>query len=396
MDKRNKSYMREEALSDADLLVLKLYEESAEPVAWDESDDAVLAMAHSIHETDAASAPSVVDMPRQDDAPAPEASGPDGTAEAEDDGESTVVAFAPRKKAPSGWSVFRSPLAGLAVAASLMIGVFSGQGLMPYVNLGVAPDQRSGTTSATRSIRITDPLAEPATAVPAATLQVKLEELHGLLGGYSCADLSVTLTARDQIKVAGVVSSVDQLERLRTELAQITEVQDIDQSVLVHGWPICRALEILGKRTVADGAGAQGPLVLPKDHAAIYQGGDAMVIEALARQHYQGYLYVDFLQNDGQVVHLLPHQGRADNLIKPGHRVVMGDRGQRYEIGAPFGTDMLVAIVSPVPLFDELRPQVEPADAYFDALDLALEQANSQGYGRDLFSGYSFIKTHAP
>jgi hypothetical protein len=225
---------------------------------------------------------------------------------------------------------------------------------------------------------------------------VKLEQLHGLLGAYSCADLSVTLTARDHISIAGVVSSIEQLERLRSELAELTQFEEIEQSVLVHGWPICRALEVLGKRTIADGSGARGPLVFPRDHTAIYESGESLVIEALARQHYQGYLYVDFLQNDGQVVHLLPYEGRTDNLIKPGHRVVLGDNGQSYEIGAPYGTDMLMAIVSPMPLFNDLRAQVEPADEYFEALDRALEQAVAQGYSQDLFSGYSFIKTKAP
>lgn len=401
MKKRDKAYLLDEDLSEADLLILELYEKSAEPEAWDESDDAILAMAHSIHEDDTGRARPAAKSVREGETPPPEA-GETNDVEEEDDGQSNVVTFARRKPAASSWSVLRSPLAGFAVAASLMIGVISGQGLMPYLDLGVAPggwDSTSGTpgsgeTSGTRSIRIYDAGQEPE-ATPAA-LQVKLDQLHGLLGGYSCANLSVTLTARDQISVAGVVSSVEQLERLRSELSELTEVQDIEQSVLVHGWPICRALEVLGQRTIADGSGARGPLVFPRDHAAIYQGGEALVIEALARQHYQGYLYVDFLQNDGQVVHLLPYEGRADNLIKPGHRVVLGDKGQRYEVGAPYGTDMLVAIVSPMPLFNELRPQVEPADAYFDALDQALEQAVAQGYSQDLFSGYSFIKTKTP
>ena len=114
---KNKNLRNQEDLTEADKAVLRLYEDSKSPIEWDESDDAVLSFARSIHE------------------PAEE-SEPDEAPQTED---STVVPLRrPQAKPPI--SVFRAPLAGLAIAATLLIGVVVGQSVSPYFNLGVSPD----------------------------------------------------------------------------------------------------------------------------------------------------------------------------------------------------------------------------------------------------------------
>jgi hypothetical protein len=57
----------------------------------------------------------------------------------------------------------------------------------------------------------------------------------------------------------------------------------------------------------------------------------------------------------------------------------MGD----WVIGQPFGTEMIVLVITPAPLFDGLRPDSEPRAAYLAAVERQLKQfAVKYGAGR--------------
>ena len=108
-------------LTEADRIIMGLYDQTREPIAWDESDDAIMAFAREIH----AEGPPVADSDADSDAGDQEADG-------------NVVPFGPRKRSFVS-RIIHSPATGFAMAASLVIGVFVGQGINPYVDLGVAP-----------------------------------------------------------------------------------------------------------------------------------------------------------------------------------------------------------------------------------------------------------------
>jgi hypothetical protein len=50
-----------------------------------------------------------------------------------------------------------------------------------------------------------------------------------------------------------------------------------------------------------------------------------------------------------------------------------------WEVSEPFGTDLLVALVSEGPLFTTPRPEVEPQASYIAALSQALALARQAG-----------------
>jgi hypothetical protein len=83
---------------------------------------------------------------------------------------------------------------------------------------------------------------------------------------------------------------------------------------------------------------------------------------------YQSYVSVDYFVLDGQVVHLLPNAAARENLAPPRYTATIGSLGN-WVIGPPFGTEMLVLIATPMPLFDTVRPDAEPGPAYLRALE---------------------------
>ena len=140
MDRDKKAYLKDRELTEADRVVLGLYERAAESIEWDDSDEAILTLARSIHAEDEGKDQSGSLAADAADSPADNQDLAHAAETDEEDGGANVVAFAPRKRPAVGRAFYRSPVAGFSIAASLMIGIFAGQGLTPYVNLGLAPD----------------------------------------------------------------------------------------------------------------------------------------------------------------------------------------------------------------------------------------------------------------
>ena len=74
---------------------------------------------------------------------------------------------------------------------------------------------------------------------------------------------------------------------------------------------------------------------------------------------YTGYLETDYFSNDGTVLHLYPTPTDAEKMLAAGGTKVLGDPahgGASWQVSAPYGTDMIIAIASSTPLFATARP----------------------------------------
>jgi hypothetical protein len=123
-----------------------------------------------------------------------------------------------------------------------------------------------------------------------------------------------------------------------------------------------------------------------------------LVVRAGQTKAFGGYLYVDFFDNDGNAVHMLPTQLRQKNAFKPGEEVTLGatkeggKTGERiYEIGEPFGANLIVAISSSKPLFSPRSEEVEGAENYLAVLASALGAAAKDA--PPPVATYTFINT---
>jgi serine/threonine-protein kinase len=108
----------------------------------------------------------------------------------------------------------------------------------------------------------------------------------------------------------------------------------------------------------------------------------------LTMADFRGDIRVDYLDRDGNVQHMYPqrsdpaHHLIADppHVFEPGEPLSVGDREPGFQVGPPFGTDIIIAIASERPLFDRPRPgNVEQAAAYLQDLRRALDVARNRG-----------------
>jgi serine/threonine-protein kinase len=140
--------------------------------------------------------------------------------------------------------------------------------------------------------------------------------------------------------------------------------------------PYCQALDLLrpfadGFDTTPSGLG----LSLPGGRTRLVLG-DLLTVN-LTLPGFPAYLRVSYFTHDGEVVHLHPTPTDPARTFGPGVRIALGDPasgGPRWEVGPPYGTEMIVALASERPLFDTARPEAEPSDDYLAALAAALRR----------------------
>lgn len=119
-------------------------------------------------------------------------------------------------------------------------------------------------------------------------------------------------------------------------------------------------------------------------HAREYGYSEGQRLEFdLAAPDYDAYVYVDYFTATGDVVHLVPNE--TIPLEKTTAKTAFGvgkDRpgkpGLLITIGPPFGQEIAVAFAASHPLYDGLRPLVEPADPYLADLKARVAAARAQ------------------
>ena len=107
-----------------------------------------------------------------------------------------------------------------------------------------------------------------------------------------------------------------------------------------------------------------------------------LITVVLKTPGYASYLETDYFSSDGSVFHLYPTPSDKPVLFPAGSTKILGDPahgGASWQVSAPYGTDMIIAIASSVPLFSTARPQDENASDYLPALRTALQTAASSG-----------------
>ena len=218
---------------------------------------------------------------------------------------------------------------------------------------------------------------------------------------FQCAEVKPSLVGDQDVRLTGFVSSSDELGRLRAAAGGVANVGRIDDSgVGVYPLSHCRLVKLVNETAAPSGA-LPAPRLQFNNPDLVYKGGDTLIVNASGTTAYSGYLYVDYFDNEGNVVHMLPMPLHPDNRIKAGQVIVLGTQseggkaGERvYQIDAPYGPNLIVAIASAKPLFKRPRAEEqESAEAYLSALAQELKAAAADPAGGRLVATYTTFNT---
>ncbi|CAO3431322.1 serine/threonine-protein kinase [Azospirillum endophyticum] len=221
------------------------------------------------------------------------------------------------------------------------------------------------------------PAAPP---VPRLTPAEARKVVEAAAGGLACAGVR-TVEAGNGLKVGGYVGSDEDARVLKAALTALPAGIDVDAQVAVRPWPLCEALGAAGLPARAEGQAA-GALGLGFNRPSmVYRKGEKLEVTVTAGT--SGYLTVDYIDMEGNAIHMVPMRLRRDDRLEAGRPVTLGvarsASDRVYTIAPPYGPAMILALVTRDPLFPADREEVEPAGAYLASLRAALAQAEAKG-----------------
>jgi hypothetical protein len=199
-----------------------------------------------------------------------------------------------------------------------------------------------------------------------------------LLAAVPCSRLQVsfdpettTLQLKGHIPEAGLRGPV--LAALRAQMGSDIAVSD---SLRLLPRPQCGALSGIASVGLPQSTDqTTNPLLIGEDthaRALDFVRDDRMWFDITAPD-YPAYVYVDFFDAGGNVIHLAPNSQVPLAALAPktAYRVGArheGDAGLTLLVGPPYGQEIAVAFAASAPLYDGLRPMIEPAAPYLDWL----------------------------
>jgi hypothetical protein len=213
----------------------------------------------------------------------------------------------------------------------------------------------------------------PKPAPPPALPALALPTVAAALAKVPCSALAPTV--RDHTaRVEGFLWRRYGQVRLKDMLAALPGVASVELALQEVDDNKCQVLGVLGPYWTAHRI-AHGAATIRLNAASGGGGnqlveGDTLMVD-VTTPDYQSFVTVDYFVLDGGVVHLLPNLRARENQAPPRYTATIGSLGN-WVIGKPFGNEMLVLLATPVPLFDALRPESEPAHGYLRALDRQL------------------------
>jgi hypothetical protein len=232
--------------------------------------------------------------------------------------------------------------------------------------------------------------------------------IKGTLSAIPCSRLQVQFDPDDNsLLVSGHVPDPELRDTVVSAMqAQMGQDIPVRERLLILPRPQCGALSGIASVGLPQSTDQiTNPLLVGEDtHAREfrYTAGKPLVM-ALQGADYDAYVYVDYFDADGNVLHLRPNQytplekteAKSELQIGSDHGLEPGEPGLYIEIGPPFGQEIAVAFAASTPLYDGVRPLVEPAAPYLGWLREKVAEARVKDPD---FKGewvYFFISTSA-
>ncbi|MGI9419079.1 MAG: serine/threonine-protein kinase [Geminicoccaceae bacterium] len=226
-----------------------------------------------------------------------------------------------------------------------------------------------------------EPTGEDATVeTPAGRDPAEIEQAaNQALSGLSCSALQAGVDPAGGVAVTGVFGLVGAATQIEDTLAYVDGVTSIDTSkVSAQVEPVCAA------RALVQTAASSLSVGISANRAdGVFAEGDYFVTYANVTPSQAMHLYVDYIDPNGDVVHLRPNSFDSSTEVGGGEIKMGAEPPDKpaYRVTAPYGNAVVIATLVPAPLFAELREHSEPAGPYLAALEEALRLQGGQVEG---------------
>ena len=230
----------------------------------------------------------------------------------------------------------------------------------------------------------------PVNSVEKEVRKLSLSAVMPMLDRVSCAALDATVND-GSVNVHGYASRRLDMKRLESELLALPGAQKVSADVTPVSDEKCAVMDLyepywrLNKDT-----GSATTIRTRSEHGELSEG-DPLVV-SITTPPYESYVNLDYYSLDGGVVHMVPGPRIEGNQAPPGYTATIGDLGE-WIIAKPFGTELVVVLTTPKPLFDQPREEVEKGSDYLVALRDRLDQLGRESARDRITADFVMINT---
>lgn len=202
-------------------------------------------------------------------------------------------------------------------------------------------------------------------APPASREEIKAN-LATVTAGYQCAALDVAVAADRSARISGHVASQEDLDKLNRDVLAIRGIGPVKFDVSLMGRPHCEVAAVL--------APLIGRQPLAPNLAFVARTNDVHMGDRLALDvrapGFDGYIYIDYFDRGGQVLHLFPNGRDFFNLRPERNRFVVfkPPLTSCWTFNGNVGQELITLIATTKPLFPAPRPEIESVADYLASL----------------------------
>lgn len=227
----------------------------------------------------------------------------------------------------------------------------------------------------------TAPPPKPAPVVPEARLS--MSAVAGVLAAVPCSLLSASSPDGKSVRVQGYLAESVGAARLREQLGALPGVKTLSLETQPLGADKCDVVKLIAPYWSGNRQGGGVASLHPRGNRTQLTEGTPLVLE-LRTPAQESYVYVDYFAADGKVAHLVPSSRIPGQQAPASYTATIGESGD-WVISRPFGTELIVLLTTPAPLFEGRRADVESWQDYLKALDKPL-RAMVGKYGQQRIS----------
>ena len=228
-------------------------------------------------------------------------------------------------------------------------------------------------------------VAEAERPAPTVTGDGLEAQIAAITAGLTCAAVTTEVGADNAVRLSGHVSSEEDLARLRQSLAESGGLAAVETDLEVYPWPFCELLAVIAPYRDLEPAPAAGLAITTAESTTEFREGDDLTLDIFLPRDAK-YLYLGYVQTDGRVGYITTMSVRE---WAQGTGAIRYETG--FQISGPFGREMILAVTSTRPLFDQPRAAYEPPDEYIEQLRRRLDELRTQNASPA--AGHLFITT---